>query len=655
VGKFVITRGVAVWDGERYVTESADGYEYDGPWSRAMDTSPTWVAEDYRFYFDTGAAGSSAIANQNTAVSLSPSQKFRLRVAVGETALATVSNVGSWLLQFSVNGGAFATVTTSTNVRSVASDDAAFVDASALTQALGGVTGSASYQSTWSEQDEGGTLTSRTWTDDDTEYEFCLQLHTATAGQTITFRMLSPQGTAVTFTNVPTISVAVRVLENLTVTQPASNGLDFEVDESFTFQATPSFAGASHLAIGSYDLQFQVDTIGGGAGWLDINNFDTDPIYSDDDSTPTGLTTTGPTSITVYGTIANAGTPLRVISGVSVASATRTVDIIAASGEVGDYSAPGSFGATFSAIAATVAATSQGIVGNHSTAGRADTVDAVTAAVSAAMASDRLLAAVGLVSAGIAADASTSGLAAAIGVLLAEVSAAVEGQGRADTTDQVTAGTAAAEATTGAATALAAVSADVSADEANNGTLVVTASLEAAIGAASVQSGAADALADVTAGVGASISVSALAATAAAVTAGISSGMAADAIAAAVASLSAGVGAGEQADQSPIVIGTLAAEVDAGAIASALATALDAVTAGALAGESWAAQAEAAAALAAAGSFAAEFAPPRSGVPTRPRLKRLPCSWLPRRSSRASRSVLRCRSLQLRWPSRMAR
>ena len=83
--KFVITRGVAVWSDalQRYVTESVEGYEYDGPWALALTRNPTWVAQNYHLYADTGAPGSTALAAQDTAADVGVGSKFRMRVNLG--------------------------------------------------------------------------------------------------------------------------------------------------------------------------------------------------------------------------------------------------------------------------------------------------------------------------------------------------------------------------------------------------------------------------------------------------------------------------------------------------------------------------------------------------------------------------------------------
>jgi len=213
--RFVITRGVAVWDEaqQRYVTESVEGYEYDGPWALALTRNPTWVAQNYHLYADTGAPASTALAAQDTAANVTVGSKFRLRVNVGDTNNANTANVGSWVLQYNVNGGAFTTVGAATAVRYATSGDSgSFSDGTALTQDLSAIVGSA-YQTTWDEADTNNSVPSRTWGDTYTEYEYCLQLSGVSAGDTVTFRMLSPStSTAVTFTNVPTVNAVALAL-----------------------------------------------------------------------------------------------------------------------------------------------------------------------------------------------------------------------------------------------------------------------------------------------------------------------------------------------------------------------------------------------------------------------------------------------------------
>ena len=168
---------------------------------------PTWVAVNYSFCADDGAIGAATwLEAENTAIRIVNGSVFRLRVRVAETANATTNNTGTWTLQFSVNGGTFATVGASTAVQ--------YYDSTNLTNGATGFTGVLSdiaaaldYQSTWNEVVEDGVSASRTWTDDECELEFCCKLNSTAQNDTITFRMLSPQATAITFSNVPTLRI----------------------------------------------------------------------------------------------------------------------------------------------------------------------------------------------------------------------------------------------------------------------------------------------------------------------------------------------------------------------------------------------------------------------------------------------------------------
>jgi hypothetical protein len=170
--------------------------------------NPTWVAQNYRLYNDTGVPGSSALAAQNTAGNVERTKKVRLRFNCGDTNNATQNNIGSWVLQYRINGGSWVTVTTSSNVRAATSGDSAnFSDGTALSQVLSTIAGT-TYQTTWDVADTNAALPSQTWADTYTEYEVCLELNTVSVGDAITFQLLSPStSTATTFTNVPTINV----------------------------------------------------------------------------------------------------------------------------------------------------------------------------------------------------------------------------------------------------------------------------------------------------------------------------------------------------------------------------------------------------------------------------------------------------------------
>ena len=215
--KFVITKGVAVWDekSKRYVTESVEGYDYEGPWALAThDTNPTWVAQDFRFYLDDAAIGSvTAIANENTAISRPNHEPFILVMNLAESAGASVSNVGQWILQYQIGAGGWNNVTGSSPVQFVASPNTA--DGATFTSKLGNdISGVATWTSSWNEFRETTTsFTSRTWSDNGAEYAWCLKFKGATIGDVYTFRVLSPStSTAVTPTNTPTVTVSTKSL-----------------------------------------------------------------------------------------------------------------------------------------------------------------------------------------------------------------------------------------------------------------------------------------------------------------------------------------------------------------------------------------------------------------------------------------------------------
>lgn len=245
----------------------------------AHDTSPAWVAENYRLYDDDAAVGSATpLAAENTAANVTVGANFRLRVRVGETANATISNTGSWVLQFSVNGGAFTTVGSATSVR--------YVDSTHVTDGSTGFTGvltaigaAATYQSSWNEVDENNAVTSQTWTDDECEYEYSLNLNGPSAGDAVTFRMLSPStSTATTFTNVPTVNVQAAPVEGtlsvtlgtLTVSGSGSVTTSVEGTASVTFGAV-SVSGSGDVDVaGTASVTLGAATAAG-SGEVDID------------------------------------------------------------------------------------------------------------------------------------------------------------------------------------------------------------------------------------------------------------------------------------------------------------------------------------------------------------------------------------------------
>ena len=215
--KWVWTETRSEWDGDRYVTVGGKGYWYDGPWTLAHDVAAVFVAEDFQWFEDDASIpNATALAAQNTSVSVELGKQLRLRVNVGETntAAGTGLTTGGWTLQFAVNGGAWTTVGAATNVR--------YFNSSFLTNTTLIATGN--HVLTWSgseaassqgDECEDGVSVSHSgsgWSNEHTEIEYAVDLNTGLSiGDSITFRVLDPNGAALAFTNVPTVAIAAVV------------------------------------------------------------------------------------------------------------------------------------------------------------------------------------------------------------------------------------------------------------------------------------------------------------------------------------------------------------------------------------------------------------------------------------------------------------
>lgn len=207
--KLVITRGVARWDEHlnRYVTESVEGFDYDGPWALALNRTPIYAAGEWQFFADTGNPGSTSLASVNTNASVGSQTKFRFRAVVGETNNANTSNTGAWRLQFRVNGtGGYATVATASGAcRATTSSDAGFTDGN-MAQLLTTLSGS-TYNTAYDEAETANATASQTWADDSTEYEWCLIASGLNPNDYIEFQVLDPAGAVKTFASVPQITL----------------------------------------------------------------------------------------------------------------------------------------------------------------------------------------------------------------------------------------------------------------------------------------------------------------------------------------------------------------------------------------------------------------------------------------------------------------
>lgn len=203
---FVTTRGELRWNREtqRFETVRRDGYEYEGPWALAH-TNANFVQQNWRFRNDDGTLVTATwIKAEDTAVvgadGIGATTKFRIRFNLGDDANADSNNVGTPTLQYRVNtGGGFGSwtavpTTAGADGIAFASSDQAITDGdNDSTQRLSTIAGS-TYQGSWNEYDENTSQTSRTYTDDYCEFEYCLVTSAGTGGNVYEFRLLSPTG-----------------------------------------------------------------------------------------------------------------------------------------------------------------------------------------------------------------------------------------------------------------------------------------------------------------------------------------------------------------------------------------------------------------------------------------------------------------------------
>lgn len=242
--RWINTRIESAWDEARqkYVDTYAEGFWYDGPMALAMDTAPIWVAEDYRWVNDNGThpvpspVGGEATyaAAENTAITvdLNGDKQYRLRINFAETDGASGTGnefTAAPILQYSINGGTWTTMGAATDVRYFS--DGSSTDNETITA------GEHVLSYSGNEPDVDGSLThdnspaamGAIWSNDNAEFEYTVNFAGAGLGDgdTVTFRMLAPDGTtAVTFTNVPTanLSATNAASGSPSVTKPTSTG-----------------------------------------------------------------------------------------------------------------------------------------------------------------------------------------------------------------------------------------------------------------------------------------------------------------------------------------------------------------------------------------------------------------------------------------------
>lgn len=196
----------------------------------------------YRFRNDDGSESTATWkANQNTAwsPSITGDTPFRLRFELNETGAAS-GNVSA-VVQYNINGVAWATAGTTTNgVRLEASSN--ITDGVATTGQL--TAGSGTFRA--GQVRETTTAAAATMSGSDhTEVEFCLALHYGflNSGDVVTFRVLDSGGT-ITYTVTPTINVTKVFNNPPTVSPNTTDATDFGTGaiqlEATATDATPN-------------------------------------------------------------------------------------------------------------------------------------------------------------------------------------------------------------------------------------------------------------------------------------------------------------------------------------------------------------------------------------------------------------------------------
>ena len=202
--KFVTTRFVQQWDAETksFKTVEHEGYWYTGPWALAH-TNATFVQQNWLFRNDDGTLSTAtdiSASGEDTAIiagdGIEPETKFRIRFNLGDTAAADSNNSGTPTLQYNLGGAGWIAVPTTAGADGIAfaSSDQAITDGdNDSTQRLSTIAGT-TYDGTWNEYDENASQTSRTYSDDYAEYEYCLVTSAGTAANVYEFRLLDPTG-----------------------------------------------------------------------------------------------------------------------------------------------------------------------------------------------------------------------------------------------------------------------------------------------------------------------------------------------------------------------------------------------------------------------------------------------------------------------------
>lgn len=186
-----------------------------------MGATATYEQDAYRFRNDDGTETTATWkANENTDLTLlcDSNQTFRLRLELQENS--SVGTARSFIIRYSKNGGAYATVTTATtDIKLVASGTVA--DATSTTNQL--TTSAKTF--TAGQFDSNGTVANVTINNTQTEMEYCLQALTAGVAHadTYAFRVyISPTTALNTYTRTATLTVVKTVTGTAAVTLAAN-------------------------------------------------------------------------------------------------------------------------------------------------------------------------------------------------------------------------------------------------------------------------------------------------------------------------------------------------------------------------------------------------------------------------------------------------
>lgn len=219
-------------------------------------TAPSWRVEDYRFYNDDSAtwANITPIAAQNTAASVDNFADFILAINFGDVSTSTGwDSTGYPLLQYSVDGGAWTTVTTATNLRIVNSTNYNQADNNGLK--LGGLSGTTLGSPGSYFVDTSEATGSYKWDNHSREYHYRLRLVTGfVGGEQITFRMLG------TDTDVPSTRPVATMLVTPTLNINAAGTEPTWVAEDYRFYAAESLIEPTPLQAENTGVTLQPDS-----------------------------------------------------------------------------------------------------------------------------------------------------------------------------------------------------------------------------------------------------------------------------------------------------------------------------------------------------------------------------------------------------------